>query len=59
MFNAPFCNQIPISVMAKCTLVESQNRVAVEAIVYDNERIERSYGTSKSSVSTFISSGHS
>ena len=59
MFNAPFCNQIPISVMAKCTLIESQNRVAVEAIAYDNERIERSYGTSKSSVSTFISSGHS
>lgn len=59
MFGAPFYNQIPVSVMAKCTLIESQNRVAVEAIAYDSERIERSYGTSTSSVSTSISSGHS
>jgi hypothetical protein len=59
MFSAPFYNQIPVSVMAKCTLIESQNRVAVEAIAYDSERIERSCGTSTSSVSTSISSGHS
>ena len=59
MFGAPFYNQIPVSVMAKCTLIESQNRVAVEAIAYDSERIERSCGTSTSSVSTSISSGHS
>jgi len=59
LFNAPFYNQIPVSMMAKCTLIESQNRVAVEAIAYDSERIERSFGASSPSIATSISSGHS
>jgi len=60
LFNSRFHSpKMRTQLFARCSVISSQNRVSVDAIAYNKERIERSSGTSTTSRSISISSGHS